>query len=196
MPTTMDNFDIKLLSTEDGSWEAFKEDWQDQCDEVGEDIDDYSPQILKLIEGTVLGTDPTAGGPNDTRVGALWDGDRKHFYAVCILNRTMIPRTPGYTLRVRHMIVSPLLDYGVGEIQMYPDVVIAITLGIVKLSETVLNANSIRFHLRSPEDVAYFRAFGSALGERKVFASVKAHGAWLYIERLAAVGTAAVEEAE
>ena len=192
----MENFDIKLLSATDGSWEAFKEDWQNQCDEVGEDLDEYSPEILKLIEGTVLGTEPALGGTNETRVGALWDSDRKHFYAVCILNRTMLPRTPGYTLRVRHLIVSPLLDYGLGDVQMYPDVVIGITLGIVKLSSTVLPANSIRFHLRSPEDVAYFRAFGAALGERKVFASVKAHGAWLYIERVAAVGTAAIEEAE
>lgn len=131
---------------------------------------------------------------NETRVGALWDSDRERFYAVCVLNRTMLPKTPGYTIRVRHLIVSPLLDYGVGDIQMYPDVVIAITLGIVSLSSTVMRANNIHFHMRSPEDVSYFRAFGAALEARKVFAAVKFRGTWLHIEKVGAVGVADSEE--
>ena len=108
----------------------------------------------------------------------------------------MLPNTPGFTLRVRQLVVSPLLDYGVGPIQMYPDVVIGMMLGIVHLSSSILSATNIHFHLRSPEDMTFFRAFGVALGDQKVFASVQTRGAWLYVEKVAAVGTAAPEEAK
>lgn len=190
----MENYDIKVLSQGDGSWEAFRSDWKAQCSEVLEEFDDYSPDILKLLEGTVTGTTPSLGGTNETVVGALWDAGSKRFYAACVLNRVMLPKTPGYTLRVRHLIVSPLLDYGIGPVQMYPDVVIGMTLGIVHLSSTVLHANNIHFHLRSPQDVSYFHAFGLALEGAKIFASVQTRGAWLYIEKVGAVGTASTEE--
>jgi hypothetical protein len=190
----MTDFDIKLLSCEDGSWAAFQADWRAQCDEVGEIFDEYAPDALSIIEGIATGTTPKLGGTNTTRVGALWDAETKRFYAACILNRAMLPNTPGYTLRVRQLIVSPLLDYGVGPVQMYPDVVIGVMMGIVHLSSNVLSANNIHFHLRSPEDMTFFRAFGVALGDSKVFASVQARGAWLYVEKVAAVGTAQLEE--
>jgi len=190
------NFDIKILSDQDGTWAAFKADWEAQCDEVGDAFDDYSPDVTRLMEGIACGTEPSLGGTNQSAVGALWDADTKRYYAACVLNRVMLPGTPGYTLRVRQLIVSPLLDYGVGEVQMYPDVVIGMTLGIVHLSSGVLPANSIHFHLRSPEDMAYFRAFGAALDNRKIFASVQSRGSWLYIEKAAAVGTAVMEDAQ
>jgi len=192
MPMT--DFDIKLLSTADGSWDAFQADWKLQCDEVGEIYEDYAPDALATIAGVVDGSTPSLGGTNTTRVGALWDAETKRFYAACILNRAMLPKTPGYTLRVRQLIVSPLLDYGVGSVQMYPDVVIGVMLGIVHLSSSVLSANNIHFHLRSPEDMTFFRAFGVALGDNKVFASVQTRGSWLYVEKVAAVGTAQPEE--
>jgi hypothetical protein len=190
----MDNYDIKILSVEAGTWAAFEADWQEQCAEVKAEYDDYSPDVLGLIRNLVTGNTPQLGGQNTTHVGALWDSDTKRFYAACVLNRTMLPHTPGYTLRVRHLIVSPLLDHGVGPIQMYPDVVIGVMLGIVYLSSGILTANNIHFHLRSPSDMAFFQAFGLALEGRKVFASVQARGSWLYIEKLGAVGTALTEE--
>lgn len=190
----MADFDIKLLSCEDGSWDAFEADWRRQCGEVDEEYDDYAPDVLNLLSGIVTGKTPTLGGVNVTRVGALWDAQTKRYYAACILNRTMLPGTPGYTLRVRQLIVSPLLDYGVAEVEMYPDVVIGVMLGIVHLSSTVLMANTIHLHLRSPEDMAFFAAFGTALGETKVFASVQRRGAWLYVEKIAAASIAATEE--
>lgn len=187
------DFDIKLLSQDDGSWEAFQADWKKQCDEVGDDFDDYSPDVLELISSIITGGTPGLGGSNHTHIGALWDADSKRYYAACVLNRVMLPNTPGYTLRVRHIIVSPLIDYGVSEVQMYPDVVVAIMLGIVHLSSSVLQANNIHMHLRSPEDIAFFRAFGAALGETKAFASVQSRGSWLYVEK---AGSAAAESTE
>lgn len=194
MQKRMDNFDIKLLTKTDGSWDAFCLDWQEQCEKVGEDFTEYAPDLIEIMRDIACGTGSALGGTNQTAVGALWDGESKRYYAACVLNRVMLPKTSGYTLRVRQLVVSPLLDYGVAPIQMYPDVVIGMTLGIVHLSSSVLAANNIHFHLRSPEDVTYFRAFGVSLGEASVFASVQTRGAWLYIEKVGAVGTGPAEE--
>lgn len=190
----MADFDIKLLDHTDGSWQAFRDDWKAQCEEAAEPFDDYAPEALALLERIVSEHSATDTAISQSQVGALWDSDTKHFYAACVLNRALIPAHPGYTLRVRHIIVSPLIDYGVSDIRMYPDVVIGMTLGIVHVSSTVLQANNIHFHLRSPEDVDFFRAFGAALHEAKVFASVQPRGSWLYIEKMGAVGTASTQE--
>lgn len=188
------DFDLKVLSQEDGSWDAFKTDWAAQSAEVGEDFDEYAPSVISVLEDIVTGDLPSAGGTNTTVVGALWDASSARYYAACMLNRVMLPKTPGYTLRVRHLVVSPLIDYGASEIEMYPDVVIGVTLGIVNLSASVLPANNIHLHLRSPEDMTFFRAFGVALGAEKIFASVQTKGAWLYIEKVGAAPASPMEE--
>ncbi len=183
----MADFDVHLLATSDGTWDKFRSDWSAQCAAVGESFDEYASDSLGILGEIVTGTLSNLGGVNDTRVGALWDEESDHYYAVWMLNHTMVPGTPGYTLRVRHVLVSPLLDYGVAEVALYPDVIVGILSGVVHLSSTVLGANNIRFHLRSPEDQAFFKTLGTDLGGSGVFASVQTHGAWLYITKSGAV---------
>lgn len=190
----MANFDVHLLSASDGSWEAFREDWSAQCGQVGEVFEEYASDSLKIIADIVSGAAVTLGGVSDTRVGALWDESSQRYYACWMLNHTMVPGIPGHTLRVRHILVSPLLDYGVAEVSLYPDVIIGILSGVVHLSSTVLGANHIRFHLRSPADQAFFRAIGTDLHGSGVFGSVQTHGAWLYITKSGAASTAAEME--
>lgn len=189
----MADFDLKILSPDDGTWDAFCDDWKGQCSEVNDTFEDYAPDALGVIGGIMTGDLKTLDGTGTTVVGALWDADTKHYYAACVLHRVMLPGAPGYTLRVRQLVVCPLLDYGLSDIEMYPDVVIGVVLGIVHVSSTNLPANSIRFHLRSPEDLSFFRAFGTSLNETKAFASVQTHGSWLYIEK-SGTETAPVEE--
>jgi hypothetical protein len=190
----MDNFEIKLLSAKDGSWEQFRDNWITQCEAVGEVFEDYSPDVLSVIAGVVSGSLMLLKGTNESHVGALFDKETGNFYACCLLHRAMLPGSTGYTLRVRHLLVSPLLDYGVAPVQMYPDVVVGITLGIVHLSESVLSAEHIHFHLRSPEDMSYFRAFGMALDGANVFGSVQTRGAWLYISKASSTNVGLAEE--
>ena len=177
----MANFDIHILSVLDGSWQSFRNDWERQCSDVGDSFSDYAPDSLAIVEDIASGSAAAVGGVSETRIGALWDTESSKYYACFMLNRAMVPGVTGFTLRVRHVVVSPLLDYGLAEISLYPDVIIGILAGVVHLSSTSLSANSIRFHLRSPEDQAFFRALGTSLGGTDVFASVQTHGAWLYI---------------
>lgn len=192
----MSDFIIKVLSAADGSWDAFKADWTAQCEQVGDTYEEYATDALGVIEGIACGSTTALEGTSEVAVGALWDQETGRYYAACVLNRAMLPGTSGYTLRVRQITVSPLLDYGVAEVRMYPDVVIGLVLGIIQLSSTVMQSNNLRMHLRSPEDMAFFRVFANALDGRKAFASVQIRGSWLYIEKVGAVGTATAKEAE
>lgn len=179
----MATFNVHLLALNDGSWDNFREDWIAQCDEVGEVFEDYASDSLSIISGIVTGAVASMGGVNDTRIGALIDEETGRYYACFMLNHTMVPGNPGYTLRVRHILVSPLLDYGVAEVALYPDVIVGILTGIVHLSSTELSAQHIRLHLRSPEDQDFFRALGTSLHGAGVFESVQTHGTWLYITK-------------
>lgn len=192
----MPDFELTLLDVADGTWDEFKTDWAAQCDEVGEPFEEYAAETLKLLAGVLTGTLTSVGGDNTTRIAALKEIESGRFYACCMLNRTRLPSVVGRTLRVRHLIVSPLLDYGVAEVEMYPDVVIGVMLGIVYHSSGVLAAENIHLHLRSPEDMAFFRIFGQALHGANQFASVQTRGSWLYLTKTDAGNAASSEEAE
>lgn len=193
----MANFETHILSVSDGSWDRFRSDWQTQCVDVGDTFEDYAPDSLKvvaeIVAGTLLGLDGSGG---DTRVGALWDKDTGRYYACCMLNLARLPETTGKTLRIRHLLVSPLLDYGKAPVALYPDVLIGFLVGVVNLSATVMKADHIRFHLRSPADQAFFKAFGTDLEGSGVFASVQTFGTWLYITKTVGEETSAVQESK
>jgi hypothetical protein len=190
----MANFETHILTTDDGSWERFKADWRRQCEMTDSTLEDYSPTAIELLTSIVEGTAALLGPTNVTRIAALWDTESDAYYAVCMVSRTMLPGVTGRVLRVRELTVSPLIDYGIAEVAMYPDVIIGVLSGIVHLSSTVLGAEHIHMHLRSPGDQAFFRLFGTDLGASGVFASVQTRGTWLYISKTAEVGTPVAQE--
>ena len=192
----MAKFETHILSVTDDSWARFNDDWARQCETAQEAFDDYSPMAMTLMGQIIEGTEPSLGPSNVTRVAALWDDETQHYYACCIANRTQLPGITGRVLRVRELTVSPLIDYEMASVAMYPDVIIGILSGVVHLSSTVLGAEHIHLHLRSPGDQAFFRFFGTDLGASGVFASVQARGTWLYVTKSVEVGTPAGKEAE
>lgn len=178
----MNKFVIRILSTKDGTWQAFQADWVAQSDQVGEPFEEYSPENLSIIKRIAEGLVEQTKQNRTMAVAIMDEVDGRH-YAVCMANRAGIPGTTGFTLRVRHLIASPILDFGEVPTEVYANVLIAAVGGIIQLSESDLRSEHIRFHLRSPEDMAFFRIMGNALGQSGVFASVQARGAWLMITK-------------
>lgn len=169
------NAKFNRLIVGDGSWQKVIDDWTRQCEEVGESLSEYAPESMGVLHGFAETCD------KNTWAAGLFDG--QHWNAVSMLNRAMLPGTKGYTLRVRHVIVSPLLDFGAWSKDAYADTLVSFTWAVVQLSETTLPAAHVKFHLRSPGDMDYFRAFGNALDSKGVFAQVSMHGAWLAITK-------------
>lgn len=164
----------RLLNA-DGSWAKVMDDWTRQCQELGESIDDFAPEAMSVIRQY------TDHCERNTWAAGLSDGT--HWSAVAMLNRAMLPKTTGWTLRVRHVIVSPLLDFGAWSKDAYAETLVNFVWATVQISNEVLPADHIKFHLRSPSDADFFRAFGNTLDSKNVFKQVSTHGAWLAITK-------------
>jgi hypothetical protein len=180
----MTNFSFSRISATDGTWQSFQNDWKSQCESVGEVYEDYAPDSLGVLEAIAGEQINSVQGPlSQTIAACLRDEDDGTHYLGCMLNLAMVPGNAGMTLRVRHLLVSPLLDFGAADLKLYAEVLVHTLLGVVKASESDLSANNIRFHLRSPNDAEFFSAFGKALDGEKVFRSVDMRGSWLFIRK-------------
>jgi hypothetical protein len=162
----------RLLST-DSSWTQFEKDWSAQCEEVGDDFESYGAAPISMVRKFAESDSET-----EWAVG-LYDKNSKKYYASAC---AILAAQKGYTgkvLRIREVVVCPLLDYGKLPENEYVDTLIHLLNGAVKLSVTQLKARHIKMHLRSPADAVFFRAVGATLDSKGVFAATEAHGAWL-----------------
>lgn len=165
---------VRLLAS-DGTLDQFDADWTAQCGVVGEDCESFGQATTPMIRNF-------ARNESDKEWAiAIRDGSR--FLAAACAIRTMQKPFSGWVLRIREVTVCPLLDYGNLDENSYVDTLIAILNGALKLSESNLQAEHIKLHLRSPADAVFFRAFGNTLDSKGVFAATEAHGAWLTISK-------------
>ncbi len=165
--------EIVRLLTSDDSWDKFEKEWANQCEEVGDAFDSYGA-------GPVSVTRQLAQNGSQTEWAiALFDAKNNRSVAcACAILATQKGYT-GKVLRIREVIVCPLLDYGSLPETEYVDTLIGLLNGAVKLSESSLKAKHIKLHLRSPSDAIFFRAVGKSLDSQGVFAATESHGAWL-----------------
>lgn len=172
---------IQLVES-DGSYQRLKTGWQIQCQQAGEEFEDFA-------RGTFLVLDELAAKP-EKRAGifAVQRGEALP-EIVCQANCTPLPGHPEPVLRVRMVTMSPALDFGTGDdsVNQYIDTLIELFYGVIELSQSVdrpeMNAKEIKFHLRSPEDYAFFRGAVGHLAGAARFERVEMKGAWLYITR-------------
>lgn len=167
--------EVIRLSVGDNSWADLITDWKSQCVEVDEDFSSYGIATMEPISKFA-----EADADKEWAI-AIKDGNR--FMAIACAIRTMQKPFNGWVLRIREVTVCPLLDYGNLDDNSYSDTLIAILNGAIKLSESELEAQHIKLHLRSPTDAVFFRAFGNTLDSKGVFAATEAHGAWLTISK-------------
>ena len=159
----------------DGSLAEFDADWRKQCAEVDEDYGTYGEATTPVIRDMA--------GQDSDREWAIAIKDAERFMAAACAIRTIQKPFPGWSLRIRHITMCPLLDYGNVSEKFYADTLIAILDGAIKLSESDLQAEHIKLHLRSPNDAMFFRSFGHTLDSRGVFAATEAHGSWLTLSK-------------
>jgi hypothetical protein len=163
--------ELRRLKIDDGSWDELTADWKKQCDEVGDDFASYASSSISVLKQAAGELSPT-----EWSVALQIKG---RFMAAAWVNCTTQRGYVGKVLRIREVIVCPLLDYGTLSDDDYVDTLIGVLYGAVNLSETSLVAKHIKMHLRSPADRRFFRAVGNTLDSKGVFEATESHGAWL-----------------
>ena len=163
--------ELMRLQVTDNTWTQLEFDWTAQCQQIGDDPENYAPSSMAIIR-SMASTDT----PDEWAV-ALKSGER--FMAIASAVRTVQKGFTGKVLRIREVTVCPLLDYGNLSENDYVDTLIGLLNGAVKLSESSLRAKNLNMHLRSPADAVFFRAVGNTLDSQGVFEETATHGAWL-----------------
>lgn len=163
------------LSADDDSWDRLKAGWREQCLAIDEDFALYAPGSFHVLDQLVAKPERRAGvygvpkdsGPPDV---------------VCQINTTPLPGHPDPVMRIRMVTVCPAIDFGTVPEGQYTDTLVDLFLGIIELSQDdEMGAKEFKLHLRSPEDVSFFRVVSRGLMKIKGLAHVSVHGSWLHV---------------
>lgn len=166
---------LSRLSASDGSWEALKRAWRAECEKFDEDFETYAPATFSILDPLAL--------ENSKKAGIFGLRDGSSMSAVCQANCTPLPGHPKPVLRVRYMTFSPRFDFGELEVQDYAKALVQLFFGIIDLSQRVMAANEVKFHLRSLADRQFFAALEMPLSKVSAFKRVEVQGMWLYVTK-------------
>lgn len=170
---------LKRLNVSDGSWDALHADWERQCAEFGEQLDNVASADFQMLKEAAT---------NQLKSGSFALPYENEFAAACQLNCSPLPGYVGPVLRLRFLTLSPRLDLGPYDEDVYSSVLLHLLIGVLQISDTLWQADHIKFHLASPADRTFFAALGTPLSTSGVFESVCVKGSWLYITKSSPTG--------
>lgn len=169
---------MQKLSHLDRSWSDLLSQWSDQCHSFGEDFQSFVPETIDLLGNLV-----------EQSAQSKWDGvyglrdDKGDFQAVCFVNPAFIPNFSGRVLRVRHVLLPPRSDLGEFDADWHGRTLGEIFERIIELSDDTLPCPHVKFHFRSPADLALFQRVKEELLKSDHFSDVRTVGAWLILTK-------------
>lgn len=170
---------MKRLAHHDGSWSRLQQNWATQCREHGEDFESYMPVTLPTLAEQIV----TCDGERWNGVFQFLEADQEP-QAIAFFNAAFIPGFSGRVLRIRHLLLAPKYDLGEYSEAEYAQLLTDIFESAILASDDLLPCEHVKFHFRSPADVALFRAFAQHLDQDSRFADVKMVGAWLFVSKV------------
>lgn len=81
------------------------------------------------------------------------------------------------------MTFAPKFDFGDYEVQDYSNILVEMFFGIIELSQEVMEAKEVKFHLRSLADRQFFAVLERPLSKVSLFKVVELRGMWLYVTK-------------
>lgn len=169
---------MKRLSHKDGSWQKVQDQWAKQCRDHDEDFESYMPVTLPTLAEQI----DICQGQKWTGVFGYQDGGGE-FEAVCWLNGAYLPKFSGRVLRVRHLTLSPKYDFGAYTADLYAKLLTDVFESVLDVSNSTLECPHLKFHFRSPADLALFREFATDLNKSSRFSKVEMTGSWLFVNK-------------
>lgn len=158
------------VSQSDRSWSALKSSWKAAAARSGEDFSTLTTGAFAFLDPLSMGDGSRSG-----LYGFYEEGEAR---AICQISRILISRYATPVVRVRFITVSPLYDSGVLDGTCYSHLMVSLFSGVVWLARTILEAQIIRFQLRSPSDAQYFAALQIAT-PLSPFSKFSIRGSWI-----------------
>ncbi|SLN36174.1 hypothetical protein AQS8620_01286 [Aquimixticola soesokkakensis] len=170
---------MQLVSNFNGHWQALTKQWEEECQNYGENFEDYAAASMPILE-ELASSEPTNRAAG---VYAATDGNGKYI-AACHANCSHLPGYDGKVLRIRHITFSPDFDFGDSHVlRSYEDALVSVFVGTISLSFNEMKARHIKFHLRSFAEIQFAHRFTEEAEKDGNFKEVKMKGAWIYLSK-------------
>lgn len=168
--------EFKRISRENGLWDKLWVDWDEICSTFNENFQDFAPSSLTVLK-------PLAESPQIGSAGVYALFDEGAPLAVCQLNVAFIKGYDNKVLRLRHLLLSPEFDFSDDvTVENYVQILSETFAGTVLCAQNEMHAKHVKLHLQSPADRQFFKEIEQHLSKSATFASIKLHGAWLYVD--------------
>lgn len=165
------------LTQGDGSWSRLEDAWTTECQDLGEDYADFAGHTIKHAREIASETMPDRNYGIfglEERAGAI-DG-------IMHINRAMLPKTAGYTLRVLWILLAPRYDFGDVSAADFAHVATDIVMGAIDLACSAgMPCKHIKIHLGGAVDRAIFTGVASGV-TGSAYAEMSVRGSWLHID--------------
>jgi hypothetical protein len=153
------------------------DDWEFQCRKYGASLEDFAPATYPTLRGITSGA-LKAADMTQSAVWALHDGDsHKMVFATHLYNE---PSKSHKTLKVRHILFCPDLDYGEHSDDVYENLQIEFIAAVINSGRTA-QANEVKFHISGAGDRTFFSNYSKIMASTGIYRSVKLSGMWLDI---------------
>ncbi|MGB0683063.1 MAG: hypothetical protein ACPGOV_10165 [Magnetovibrionaceae bacterium] len=176
MSTTSTRFERATKSN--GLLETLLDRWRGQCETYNEDFDDYSPEHMKHA------LEIAAENPPDQRYGIYVLNDGGEFFGLSHFNRAQVKRTTGWTLRIHWTLMAPRFDFEEQSLEDIAGVTADVLYAAIKVAETELPCDHIKFHLSGIPDRRYLYGVATGLKIGRIFGDVEYSGNWLTLSDL------------
>ena len=159
-------------------WAKLVLDWEAECAEFGENFDDYAVASLPVLR-------ELACAPPRRDAAVFGSVSSEKLDVVCQANSSYLPGYTGKVLRIRHIVLSPRHDYSEEfTLDDYCSTLVGVFSGALDLADGEMMSDHVKFHLKSPAERAFGKAFTDVLKDHKAFTDVAIKGSWIYLSKI------------
>ncbi|MBR0654783.1 hypothetical protein [Plastoroseomonas arctica] len=162
------------------SWKDIQAQWRQECVDLGENFDSFSPFAMAHVEKILL------EDPPNPRYGIFSFSRSGQCDAIMHANSNIWPTTHGKILRIVWIFLSPRFDYEERDLAEIASVASGVISGAVALARSAeMTSQHIQLRMGTAFDRTMIASVGAVLGTMSGI-TMKIRGSWVYLDGLGA----------